>query len=88
MLCRSKQTGPPGYSPGVGKFDSDIFDGVDNLYPGGPFDPLGRDPPWIDPPYIAYSLNKACCKMCSEKGVVLWFTLTALSTPGYRSALD
>ena len=25
---------------GVGKFDSDIFDGLDNLYPGGPFDPL------------------------------------------------
>ncbi|CAL5223250.1 g5732 [Coccomyxa viridis] len=33
--------GPPGYSPGVGKFDSDIFQGLDNLYPGGPFDPLG-----------------------------------------------
>jgi hypothetical protein len=26
---------------GVGKFDSEIFDGLDNLYPGGPFDPLG-----------------------------------------------
>lgn len=25
---------------GVGKFDSDIFEGLDNLYPGGPFDPL------------------------------------------------
>jgi len=23
---------------GVGKFDSDIFDGLDKLYPGGPFD--------------------------------------------------
>jgi hypothetical protein len=41
-LHRRKQEGPPGYSPGVGKFDSDIFDGVDNLYPGGPFDPLGE----------------------------------------------
>uniref|UniRef100_A0A0D6R0F2 Chlorophyll a-b binding protein, chloroplastic n=1 Tax=Araucaria cunninghamii TaxID=56994 RepID=A0A0D6R0F2_ARACU len=38
---RQKGQGPPGYSPGVGKFDSDIFDGLDNLYPGGPFDPLG-----------------------------------------------
>jgi hypothetical protein len=26
---------------GVGKFDSEIFDGLDSLYPGGPFDPLG-----------------------------------------------
>eukprot|EP00882_Tetradesmus_deserticola_P000241 GHRQ01000268.1.p1 GENE.GHRQ01000268.1~~GHRQ01000268.1.p1 ORF type:complete len:290 (+),score=147.69 GHRQ01000268.1:153-1022(+) len=38
---RRNGTGPAGYSPGVGKFDSDIFDGLDNLYPGGPFDPLG-----------------------------------------------
>ena len=33
--------GPAGYSPGVGKFDAGIFDGLDELYPGGPFDPLG-----------------------------------------------
>ncbi len=40
--CRRKNgSGPPGYSPGVGKFDSSIFNGLDNLYPGGPFDPLG-----------------------------------------------
>merc|ERR1739845_237678 len=38
---RRRGTGPAGYSPGVGKFDSSIFDGLDNLYPGGPFDPLG-----------------------------------------------
>ncbi|KAK9829526.1 hypothetical protein WJX72_006332 [[Myrmecia] bisecta] len=38
---RRQGRGPPGYSPGVGKFDSNIFDGLDNLYPGGPFDPLG-----------------------------------------------
>jgi hypothetical protein len=38
---RSEGEGPAGYSPGTGKFDSDIFDGLDSLYPGGPFDPLG-----------------------------------------------
>jgi light-harvesting complex II chlorophyll a/b binding protein 5 len=38
---RRNGTGPAGYSPGVGKFDASIFDGLDNLYPGGPFDPLG-----------------------------------------------
>ena len=27
-------------SAGVGKFDADVFDGLDSLYPGGPFDPL------------------------------------------------
>ena len=40
-LGRKNGSGPPGYSPGIGKFDSDIFSGLDNLYPGGPFDPLG-----------------------------------------------
>merc|ERR1711907_735301 len=38
---RRSGAGPAGYSPGVGKFDASIFDGLDNLYPGGPFDPLG-----------------------------------------------
>lgn len=38
---RRTGTGPSGYSPGVGKFESSIFDGLDSLYPGGPFDPLG-----------------------------------------------
>merc|ERR1712100_1008240 len=38
---RRSGTGPAGYSPGVGKFDSSVFDGLDSLYPGGPFDPLG-----------------------------------------------
>merc|ERR1711916_206096 len=38
---RSDLTGPPGYSPGTGKFESDVFNGLDNLSPGGPFDPLG-----------------------------------------------
>jgi len=37
---RKNGKGPAGYSPGVGKFDSSIFDGLDSLYPGGPFDPL------------------------------------------------
>ena len=31
---RQQGQGPPGYSPGVGKFDSSIFNGLDNLYPG------------------------------------------------------
>ena len=38
---RASGEGPAGYSPGVGKFDSSVFDGLDELYPGGPFDPLG-----------------------------------------------
>lgn len=41
VAYRQQGKGPKGYSPGVGKFDSDIFDRLDNLYPGGPFDPLG-----------------------------------------------
>ena len=40
-VFRRNGTGPAGYSPGIGKFDSSVFDGVDELYPGGPFDPLG-----------------------------------------------
>lgn len=34
---RRTQSGPPGYSPGKGggKFDSDVFNGLDTLYPGG-----------------------------------------------------
>jgi len=38
---RRTGTGPAGYSPGVGRFDSSIFEGLDSLYPGAPFDPLG-----------------------------------------------
>ena len=38
---RGRGAGPSGYSPGVGKFDSSVFEGMDSRYPGGPFDPLG-----------------------------------------------
>ena len=38
---RASGEGPAGYSPGVGKFDGSVFDGLDSLHPGGPFDPLG-----------------------------------------------
>jgi len=38
---RRNGTGPAGYSPGVGQFESSIFEGVETMYPGGPFDPLG-----------------------------------------------
>jgi len=38
---RRNGTGPAGYSPGIGQFDSSVFEGVEPMYPGGPFDPLG-----------------------------------------------
>jgi len=38
---RSNASGPAGYAPGVGKFDASVFSGMDENYPGGPFDPLG-----------------------------------------------
>jgi len=38
---RASMEGPAGYAPGVGAFEGDIFAGLDNLNPGGPFDPLG-----------------------------------------------
>ena len=50
---RQSGTGPGGYSPGVGKFDSSIFSGLDNLYPGAPL----RSPP-------AALQESASCKIC------------------------
>jgi light-harvesting complex II chlorophyll a/b binding protein 5 len=39
---RASGEGPAkGYAPGVGNFDDSIWGGLDGLYPGGPFDPLG-----------------------------------------------
>ncbi|PRW57333.1 chlorophyll a b-binding apo CP26 precursor [Chlorella sorokiniana] len=38
---RRTEDGPAGYAPGVGKFDESVYSNMDNLYPGGPFDPLG-----------------------------------------------
>ena len=38
---RNEGEGPPGWAPGVGEFDSSIFQGLDTDNPGGPFDPLG-----------------------------------------------
>lgn len=45
---RRKGEGPPGYSPGVGNFDSSIFTSLDRLYPGAT---LGR--------LVSYAA--ACC---------------------------
>lgn len=43
---RRSGSGPKGYAPGIGSFESDAFDGLDSLYPGGPLDPfdLAADP--------------------------------------------
>ena len=38
---RAAGEGPSGYAPGVGKFDASALSGLDENYPGGPFDPLG-----------------------------------------------
>ena len=40
---RQQGEGPPGYSPGVGKFESSIFQGLDNLYPGVPLSILQQE---------------------------------------------
>eukprot|EP00216_Chloropicon_sp_CCMP2111_P006077 CAMPEP_0198237264 /NCGR_PEP_ID=MMETSP1446-20131203/3106_1 /TAXON_ID=1461542 ORGANISM="Unidentified sp, Strain CCMP2111" /NCGR_SAMPLE_ID=MMETSP1446 /ASSEMBLY_ACC=CAM_ASM_001112 /LENGTH=276 /DNA_ID=CAMNT_0043919357 /DNA_START=72 /DNA_END=902 /DNA_ORIENTATION=- len=38
---RKEGAGPPGWAPGVGKFEPNVFGGLDGNNPGGPFDPLG-----------------------------------------------
>ena len=37
---RADGAGPKGYAPGVGNFDAEALEGLDPIYPGGPFDPL------------------------------------------------
>lgn len=47
---RQSGEGPPGYSPGVGKFDSSIFNGLDSLYPG-------MRPPSVLPVILPFSFT-------------------------------
>ncbi len=39
-MC-ARRCSPRPAPAGIGKFDAEVFDGLDSLYPGGPFDPLG-----------------------------------------------
>lgn len=55
---RQQGTGPPGYSPGVGKFDEEIFDGLDNLYPGLPLQDVAEEPPFTAQSQICLT---TCC---------------------------
>jgi hypothetical protein len=65
-LYRRNGTGPAGYSPGIGKFESSVFDGLDPLYPGqapgsrwsGPRVPLIR-PHLCSPPPASH--GSSCC---------------------------
>ena len=70
---RQSGTGPGGYSPGVGKFDSSIFSGLDNLYPGAPRFLLG-----FRAGSGAFPIVGNCFKRPGQ--CVTWYTYVALAT--------